>query len=66
MFTCHWHHSSVFILDFEQFSHLNLVLRNETKQALSKQNLFFPINSAITKICVVIVLAEDGTRMEGI
>ena len=66
MFTRHWHHSSVFILDLEQFSHLNLVFRDETKQALSKQNLFFPIYFAITKICVVIVLAEDRTRMEGI
>ena len=27
---------------------------------------FFPLNFAITKICVAIRLAEDGTRMGGV
>ena len=32
----------------------------------SENKIFFPFNFAITKICVVIRLAEDGTRMGGI
>ena len=35
------------------------------KNDISKK-IFFPFNFAITKICVVIRLAEDGTRMGGI
>ena len=35
------------------------------KQSLSKK-YFLPFNFAITKICVLIRLAENGTRMGGI
>ena len=35
------------------------------KQSLSKK-YFLPFNFAITKICVVILLAENGARMSGI
>ena len=33
---------------------------------LSKKKYFLPFNFATTKICVVIRLAEGGTRMGGV
>ena len=71
---CHWHRSSVFILNLEQFSHLILVLQfwignsllgrmiSQTKPL--KIKYLFPFNFGITKICVAIFLARDGTRMD--
>ena len=66
--------SNVFILNFEQLSHLVLVLQlltlnrflagkkiSQTKSLQIKS--FLPFNLAITKISVPIRLAEDGTRM---
>ena len=71
----HSHRSSVFILNLEQFSHLTLVFQlltlnkyflvgtdNITNKASQKIISILPFNCAITKICVVIRLAEDGTR----
>ena len=58
------------ILNIEQFSHLILVLKlltllgrmiSQTKTLKIKS--FLPFNFAVTKICVAIRLAEDGTRM---
>ena len=67
--------SSVFIINLEQFSHvihvLHLLTLNRqfliglddiTKKA-SQNEIFFPCNFSIMKICVAIRLAEDGTRM---
>ena len=75
----HSHRSSVFILNLEQFSHLTLVFHlltlnkyflvgtdNITHKVSQKITYILPFNCAITKICVVICLAEDGTRMGGI
>ena len=64
------------ILDTEQLSHFILVLKLLTLNSLLGQMIsqtktlkikfFLSFNFAITKICVAIDLAEDGTRMGGI
>ena len=69
---CHWHRSSVFILNLEQFSHLILFFKQvipctdgcHHKQKASQKNIFFHLT--ITETCVVMCLAEDGSRMGGI
>ena len=74
----HWHHSSVFILNLEQSSHVTFVIQlltlnrqflvetdDSTKKPL-KIKSFLLFNFAVTKIYVVIRLAKDGTRMDEI
>ena len=53
----HRHHSSAFILNFEQFSRLIPWLQLPTLNS--------PFNFAINKICVAIRLIEDGTKIGG-
>ena len=74
----HWHLSSVFILNLEQLSHLILVFQlltlnrhffvgtDNITNKVSQKKYFLLFNFAVTKICVVIRLGEDGTRMGGI
>ena len=73
----HQYRSSVFILNLEQFSRHILVLQSLTLHSLllagtddiankTSQNIFFPFNFAITKICAAIHLTEDETRTGGI
>ena len=64
------------ILNIEQLSHLTLVLKLLTGHSLLRRIIsqtktlkiksFLPFNFAISKTCVAIRLAEDGTRMGGI
>ena len=56
------------IVNIDTLSYLIFVLKlltlNKTKTLKIKS--FLPFNFAITKICVAIHLAEDGTRMDSI
>ena len=63
--------SSGFILNLERFSHLHFCASAANFEQISqtkplKIESFLPSNFVITKICVRIRLAEDGTRMGGI
>ena len=72
----HCHRSSGFILNLEQFSPFILVLltlnryffvgMDDITNKSLKIKYFLPSNFAITKICVRIRLAKDGTRMDNI
>ena len=66
------------IFNIKQLSRVILVLKlltldmqfvagtNDIINKASQNKSFLPFNFAITKICVVIHLEEDGTRMGGI
>ena len=66
--SCHWRCSCVFILNIEQFSikscsFTSVAKKDHIKIQLLKIGTYLSFNFVVTKIRVVLSLAEDGTRM---
>ena len=58
--------SKTFVFQYEHTKCNSLLGRMISQTKPLKIKSFLPFNFSITKICVAIRLAEDGTRMDGI